>query len=227
MNPLKKIYCRTFQTTFKLALPLLPYRNPKILGSVKEIPALLEKKNCNTVLLITDGGIRKLGLTERLEKALADAGIPCIVYDRTVANPTTANVEEALNLYLSNNCQAIIGFGGGSSMDCAKAVGARAACPKKSLAKMEGILKVRHKLPLLIAVPTTAGTGSETTLAAVITDDKSRHKYPINDFFLIPDYAVLDPKVTLSLPPFITATTGMSWGSTQTNFRCLSTSVIT
>lgn len=74
---------------------------------------------------------------------------------------------------------------------------------------MEGILKVRHKLPLLIAVPTTAGTGSETTLAAVITDDKSRHKYPINDFFLIPDYAVLDPKVTLSLPPFITATTGM------------------
>lgn len=100
MNPLKKIYCRTFQTAFKLALPLLPYRNPKILGSVKEIPALLEKKNCNTVLLITDGGIRKLGLTERLEKALADAGIPCIVYDRTVANPTTANVEEALNLYL-------------------------------------------------------------------------------------------------------------------------------
>lgn len=76
MNPLKKIYCRTFQTAFKLALPLLPYRNPKILGSVKEIPALLEKKNCNTVLLITDGGIRKLGLTERLEKALADAGIP-------------------------------------------------------------------------------------------------------------------------------------------------------
>ena len=209
MNPLKKIYCRIFQTAFKLALPLLPYRNPKILGSVKEIPALLEKKNCNTVLLITDGGIRKLGLTERLEKALADAGIPCIVYDRTVANPTAANVEEALNLYLSNNCQAIIGFGGGSSMDCAKAVGARAACPKKSLAKMEGILTVRHKLPLLIAVPTTAGTGSETTLAAVITDDKTRHKYPINDFFLIPDYAVLDPKVTLSLPPFITATTGM------------------
>lgn len=131
MNPLKKIYCRIFQTAFKLALPLLPYRNPKILGSVKEIPALLEKKNCNTVLLITDGGIRKLGLTERLEKALADAGIPCIVYDRTVANPTAANVEEALNLYLSNNCQAIIGFGGGSSMDCAKAVGARPPARKR------------------------------------------------------------------------------------------------
>ena len=74
---------------------------------------------------------------------------------------------------------------------------------------MKGILKVHKKLPLLIAVPTTAGTGSETTLAAVITDDKTRHKYAVNDFPLIPRYAVLEPKVTLSLPPFLTATTGM------------------
>lgn len=74
---------------------------------------------------------------------------------------------------------------------------------------MKGILKVRKKLPLLIAIPTTAGTGSETTLAAVITDAETRHKYAINDFPLIPKYAVLDPKVTLSLPPSITATTGM------------------
>ena len=119
MNPLKKIYCRIFQTAFKLALPLLPYRNPKILGSVKEIPALLEKKNCNTVLLITDGGIRKLGLTERLEKALADAGIPCIVYDRTVANPTTANVEEALKLAMATgaNVAESVGLGDFSHVD--------------------------------------------------------------------------------------------------------------
>ena len=74
---------------------------------------------------------------------------------------------------------------------------------------MKGILKVHKKLPLLMAVPTTAGTGSETTLAAVITDADTRYKYAINDFPLIPRYAVLDPKVTLSLPPFITATTGM------------------
>lgn len=94
-------------------------------------------------------------------------------------------------------------------MDCAKAVGARAAKPKQSLAKMKGILKVRKKLPLLMAIPTTAGTGSETTLAAVITDAETRHKYAINDFPLIPRYAVLDPKVTVSLPPSITATTGM------------------
>ncbi len=94
-------------------------------------------------------------------------------------------------------------------MDCAKAVGARIAKPHQSLAQMKGILKIHKKLPLLVAIPTTAGTGSETTLAAVITDAQTRHKYAINDFPLIPRYAVLDPKVTLSLPPFITATTGM------------------
>ena len=194
---------------FKIALPFLPYRKPKVVGSVKALPDIILKKKCSKVLIITDSGIRKLGLTRRLEKALGAAGIPCIIYDKTVANPTTVNVAEAVKLYLDNGCDCIIGFGGGSSMDCAKAVGARIAKPKQSLAKMKGILKVRRKLPLLMAVPTTAGTGSETTLAAVITDAQTRYKYAINDFPLIPRYAVLDPKVTLSLPPFITATTGM------------------
>lgn len=194
---------------FKIALPFLPYRKPKVISSVKALPDIILKKKCSKVLLITDSGIRKLGLTRRLEKALDAAGIPCIIYDKTVANPTTVNVAEAVKLYLDNGCDCIIGFGGGSSMDCAKAVGARIAKPKQSLAKMKGILKVRRKLPLLMAVPTTAGTGSETTLAAVITDAQTRYKYAINDFPLIPRYAVLDPKVTLSLPPFITATTGM------------------
>ena len=209
MNPLKKIYCRTFQTGLKIALPFLPYRKPKIVGSVKTLPEIIQKKKCNKVLIITDAGIRKLGLTRRLEKALASADISCCIYDKTVANPTTDNVAEAVDIYLSESYDCIIGFGGGSSMDCAKAVGARIAKPKQSLAKMKGILKVHKKLPLLMAVPTTAGTGSETTLAAVITDAQTRYKYAINDFPLIPRYAVLDPKVTLSLPPFITATTGM------------------
>lgn len=209
MNPFKKAYCRTFQTALKIALPFLPYRNPNIVNSVTLLPDILKKRKCSNVLIITDTGIRKLGLLNRLEQSLTDAEIPYIIYDKTVANPTTINVAEALELYYSNQCNAIIGFGGGSSMDCAKAVGARVAKPKQSLAKMKGILKVHKKLPLLIAIPTTAGTGSETTLAAVITDAETRHKYAINDFPLIPKYAVLDPKVTLSLPPFITATTGM------------------
>lgn len=209
MYTLKKAYCRTFQMAFKIALPFFPYRKPKIISSVKDLPEVLQKRRCGRVLLITDAGIMKLGLTRRLEQALKNNDIPYFVYDRTVANPTTANVEDALEMYQENYCDCIVGFGGGSSMDCAKAVGARAAKPRQPLSKMKGILKVHKKLPLLIAVPTTAGTGSETTLSAVITDAETRYKYAINDFPLIPKYAVLDPKVTLSLPPFITATTGM------------------
>lgn len=209
MNTLIKIYCRAFQKAFHIAIPFLPYRKPKIAGSVKELPEIIMRHKCTHVLIITDGGIMKLGLTRRLEKALKEAGIPYTIYDKTVANPTTVNVREALELYHKEGCDAIIGFGGGSSMDCAKAVGACAVKPNQSLAQMKGILKVHKKLPLLMAVPTTAGTGSETTLAAVITDADTRYKYAINDFPLIPRYAVLDPKVTLSLPPFITTTTGM------------------
>ncbi|MDO4976256.1 MAG: iron-containing alcohol dehydrogenase [Eubacteriales bacterium] len=209
MNPIKKIYCRAFQTCFKIALPVLPYRKPKRLKNMEELASLLKKKKCPSVMIVTDAGIRSFHLTEKLEKELKNKEISYVIYDKTDANPTTANVEEALQLYHDNGCKALIGFGGGSSMDCAKAVGARVAKPRQSLKKMKGILKVHKKLPLLIAVPTTAGTGSETTLAAVIVDSETRHKYPINDFPLIPKYAVLDPKVTLSLPPFITATTGM------------------
>lgn len=209
MHKIKKLYCRSFQTVFKLALPFLPYRTPRTVRSVTDLPELLRKKKRTSVLIITDSGIMKLGLTVRLENALDKEGISYYIYDKVVANPTTDNVAEALEIYHTYHCNAIIGFGGGSSMDCAKATGARVAKPNQSLAQMKGILKVHKKLPLLIAIPTTAGTGSETTLAAVIVDSRTRHKYAINDFPLIPRYAVLDSKVTLSLPPFITATTGM------------------
>ena len=209
MNLLKKVYCRTFQSVLKAALPFLPYRKPEIIHSVHGIPQILEKKNCDHILIITDTGIIRNGLLTRLEDTLDRHFIPYVIYDGTVANPTTTNVNEALALYHEYDCNAIIGFGGGSSIDCAKAVGARVAKPHQPLAKMKGILKVHKKLPLLIAIPTTAGTGSETTLAAVITDAETRHKYPINDFPLIPQVAVLDPKVTASLPPALTATTGM------------------
>jgi alcohol dehydrogenase class IV len=94
-------------------------------------------------------------------------------------------------------------------MDCAKIVGARVAKPRKSIAQMKGVLKVISKIPTLIAVPTTAGTGSEVTLAAVISNPETLEKYPINDFCLIPHYAVHDPELTLKLPPQITAPTGM------------------
>lgn len=209
MNFFRKGYCRVFQTVMRLALPALPYRTPEILHSVNEIPPILSKNGVACAMLVTDRSIRGAGLTAPLEKLLPQSGIACTVYDGTVANPTVDNVEEAQRLYLKGKCQALIAFGGGSSIDCAKAVGARLARPDKTLAQMGGIMKVHRPLPLLIAVPTTAGTGSETTLAAIVTDPHTRHKYPINDFPLIPKYAVLDPEVTRSLPPSITATTGM------------------
>lgn len=209
MNIFKRIYCRTFQLTFKLALPLLPYRTPKLLSGYDDIIDTLIKNGKKSILLVTGKSIRGLGLTKALEDAASTAGLKLSVYDGTVANPTTDNVDEALALYKENNCDCLIAFGGGSPMDCAKATGAKTARPKKPLGKMKGILKVRKKLPLLIAIPTTAGTGSETTLAAVITDGKTRHKYAINDFPLIPRYALLDAKLTENLPRHVTSTTGM------------------
>ena len=209
MKPLKKLYCRTYQTVLRIALPFLPYREPKIIKNVNSVPDVLHQKNCTNILIVTDPQISELGLLDGLKRALNKNHISYVVYDQTVANPTTDNIEEALALYHRDGCQAIIGFGGGSSIDCAKAVGAKVAKPRQPLAKMQGILKVHKKIPLLIAVPTTAGTGSEATLAAVITDSETRYKYAINDFPLIPSYAVLDPKITVSLPPQVTATTGM------------------
>ncbi len=205
----RKWYCRSFQMVFRFALPLLPYRNPKIIPSVAGVADVCQKKSIESVMIVTDSGVRKLGLICFLQKTLSEAGISYCIYDRTVANPTIWNVEEAREMYLSHGAQALIAFGGGSSMDCAKAAGARIVKPKQSIRQMKGLLKVHKKLPLLIAIPTTAGTGSETTLAAVITDSEKHHKYPINDFSLIPRYAVLDYHETLGLPKGLTATTGM------------------
>ncbi len=209
MNKLYKLYCRTFQFCFKAALPFLPYREPTILKNFATTASILKKHKMTSLLIITDKGIVSCGLLEGLTAALDSAGIQYTVYDKTIANPTIQNVEEACIQYKENHCQALIAIGGGSSIDCAKVTAARIVKPRQSVPKMKGLLKIHKKLPLLIAIPTTAGTGSETTLAAVITDSENHHKYPINDFSLIPRYAVLDYQVTLGLPPHLTAATGM------------------
>ncbi|MBQ4630077.1 MAG: iron-containing alcohol dehydrogenase [Clostridia bacterium] len=209
MNTFKKLYCRIFQKVFKIAIPILPYSNPYIIDSTTKIPDILIKKNIDIVLIITDEAVHKLGLIDTLKKTLENKKIKYSIYDKTQPNPTVNNVEEALKMYIDNGAKALIGFGGGSSIDCAKAVGARVARPKKSISKMEGIIKIRRRIPYLIAVPTTAGTGSEVTVATVITDSETNHKFPINDFVLIPNVAVLDSEVTKTLPPHITSTTGM------------------
>ena len=209
MNVLKKIYCRVFQAAFRIALPLLPYRRPKLLHAAEEVAALLKDKGKKHAMMVTDAGVYSLGLCNGVISAVESVGAKVTVYSGTVANPTTANVEEAVRLYRDSGCDCIIAVGGGSAMDCAKAAGARIIKPEKPLSRMRGVLKVFGRLPLFIAVPTTAGTGSETTIAAVITDDKTRDKFTIISFCLAPGYALIDPSMTTGLPPALTATTGM------------------
>jgi alcohol dehydrogenase class IV len=178
-------------------------------NSILRIPDLLKKEGFSKVLMVTDKNITNLGLTKPLLGALNTVGIQCVVYDDTVPNPTIDNIEEALKLYKANACEAIIAFGGGSSMDCAKGVGARLARPNRTIPQLRGVLKVMKRIPCLIAIPTTAGTGSETTIAAVISNPATHEKYAVNDFHLVPKYAILDPLITVNLPPQITSTTGI------------------
>lgn len=205
----KAVFCRAFQIAFRLAIPVLPYRNPEIIDSCGNLDRVIEKEDIQSVLIVTDKGIRNNGLVQPVEKVLQDRGVSYVIYDKTLPNPTVANVEEALEQYRSNRCNALIAIGGGSAMDCAKAVGACVAYPKRTVNQLGGMLKVWRKLPTLIAIPTTAGTGSETTVAALITDPVTQHKYAIMSFPVIPHYAVLDAALTYSLPPHLTATTGV------------------
>jgi alcohol dehydrogenase class IV len=209
MNIFKRLYCRTFQGVLKLALPFLPYRDPEIINCIEDIPVVLAAQGKRKPLIVTDKTIRSLHLTDGLEASLKGNNLDYELYDEVVANPTTDNVAAALKLYKEGGCDCLIAFGGGSPMDCAKGVGALVAKPKKQLGDLKGILKIHKKIPLLVAIPTTAGTGSETTLACVIVDSTTRHKYAINDFPLIPRYAVLDESVTATLPKKVAATTGM------------------
>ena len=209
MNVLRKLWCRSYQTVFYLAQPLLPYRDPVVKESVNDIPLILRENNVNKVLLVTDKGLVKAGLAKRVEDVLAGAGMGFATFSDTVPNPTIDNVEAARRLYIESGAEAFVALGGGSSIDCAKAAAARVACPKKQIPQMRGILKIHKRLPLIVAIPTTAGTGSEATVATVITDGGKNHKYPISDFCLIPRYAILDYSLTTGLPKQMTSTTGM------------------
>ena len=209
MNIFKKIYHRAFGSVMRVLLPLFPYREPLLIDGMDGVGELLYEKGISRVMTVTDKGIRSIGLTASLEKSLEKYGVGCVIFDGTLPNPTSDNVEAAVKMYTEAKCEALVAFGGGSAIDCAKAVGARIVRPSKPLSKMQGLLKVQRKLPLFIAIPTTAGTGSEATVASVIVDSKTRHKYVINDFCLIPEYALLDATLTVGLPKHLVATTGM------------------
>ena len=207
-----KMYCRIYQAVFKIGMYLIPWGMPETLegaGAVKQLPELIRKKGYNKVLVVTDKVLMDLGLPKGMLDAMDAAGIEYVVYDGVQPNPTDRNVNEGLKLFRESGCQAMVAFGGGSPMDCCKGIGAMAVKKGKTVEQLQGLFKVLHRIPTIFAVPTTAGTGSETTVAAVITNEKTHHKASMNDTSLMPKYAVLDPELTVGLPPKVTSTTGM------------------
>lgn len=205
---LYKVYCRVFQAGMKLANYALPYRTPQVIegeDSVQQLEALLLSKGYRSFFLVSDPVIKQLGLAQSLLNTKLDV---TAFYDVS-PNPTSQNVEDGFAHYLPIKGAPIVAVGGGSAIDCAKAIAAKAVHPQKTVRQLQGLLKVHRKTPLFIAIPTTAGTGSETTLAAVITDSNTHHKASITDPSIMPSVAVLNPQLTLGLPPHITATTGM------------------
>ena len=196
MSVLFKAYCRVYQKTLKLAMNFLDWSEPELLkgaGAVKKLPSAVKAKKVDNVLVVTDKGLTGLHLLDGLYESLDAQGVKYTVYDGVQPNPTIDNIETAVELYQNNCCNGIIAFGGGSPMDCAKACGARIVRPKKTVPELRGQLKVLKKLPPLFAVPTTAGTGSETTIAAVVSNPVTHEKNAINDPRLRPVMAVLDP----------------------------------
>ncbi len=214
MSIIKKLFYRVFQFLLVgVGMTFMPQPSPKLLtgaGSIKKLPAFIKERGIGKVLIVTDKVLSKMGLLESLFEACDRDGLSYVLYDEAIVNPSIECIEKAYEMYREHDCQAFIAFGGGSAMDCAKAAAARVARPKKSISQLGGTLKVRSfKVPPLFAVPTTAGTGSEATLAAVVTDYSTQHKYAIQDPSLLPRYAVLDPELTVGLPPHTTATTGL------------------
>lgn len=201
------LWYRTYQCVFGLGARLLPWRRPETVtgpGSLAHIPALLTK--CGTRRPLVAASRRQCAdpafqqMLSRLEGYALFSDIQ--------PNPPVSAVEAAAALYRREGCDSLVAVGGGSPMDTAKAAAALLARPDRTLSQLAGLLKVRRPIPPFIAVPTTAGTGSETTIAAVVTG-ADHHKYAVSDLCLIPRCAVLDPLLTVSLPPRTTAETGM------------------
>lgn len=211
MDSIKKAYYRTFQAVFNVGARFLYWRKPITVtgeGALAKAPELFKKHNVKKVMIVTGRTVGRT-IAPIAKEALDKTGIAYEHYSDVAANPTVKVVDEIQKMYLDTGCDAFLAIGGGSPMDAAKGAAARVVHPNTPVNKMAGLLKVLHKIPTFVAVPTTAGTGSETTIAAVITDQETHHKYAIMDLCLVPKYAILDPTLTRDLPPKTTSTTGM------------------
>ena len=211
-DSLEVLWCRTFQAVLKVGNYFMGYRMPTYLegpGKIRELGAFLKEKNINDVLVVTGTGMVRRGQVQPLLDGFESAGIRYTLQAFDHPDPSSDDVELGFKTYKENGCKALVALGGGSRIDCAKGIAAKAVHPKKKVSQLQGLLKVHWPIPPFVAIPTTAGAGSETTVAAVITDSATHRKAAINDPLLIPKYAVLDPELTVGLPPYTTATTGM------------------
>jgi 4-hydroxybutyrate dehydrogenase len=178
-------------------------------GVLALLPQECARAGIRKPLLVTDAGVRAAGLLDRAVAALD--GLPHAVFDATPSNPTEAAVRLAVAAYEQNGCDGLVAVGGGSSIDLAKGVAIAATHdgPLKTYATIEGgSPKISDRVAPLIAVPTTAGTGSEVARGAIVIVDDGR-KLGFHSWHLVPKTALLDPELTLGLPPFLTAATGM------------------
>ena len=178
-------------------------------GIFARVPDMLADRGIDTVLVVTTEGFVRRGTIDSLVLKLRERGVVPIVFSDVDPDPDIECIVRAADKYRHNSCQAIVAIGGGSAIDCAKVVGALAVNPKRDIRSLMGTMHVRAKTPFLVAVPTTAGTGSEVTADAVVTDTERKRKYTISDLALVPDVAVLDPELLVGLPPAMTAYTGM------------------
>jgi alcohol dehydrogenase class IV len=160
------------------------------------------------VLIVTDRVLGSAGIIEKISQTLSRAGLQPVVYDGVVTEPTTQQVQEGLEVYKKAGCDVIIALGGGSCIDAAKGVAVLATNGGR-LQDYEGRGKIKKPKAPLIAIPTTAGTGSEVSWGAVITDTERKVKFIVHSPLNIPEEAIEDPLLTLSMPPGITASSGM------------------
>lgn len=196
----------------KAGAAVLPFRWPRCFEGKTPALALcayLLKKGHRRVFLVTSRTPVRTGLVAPLIAALEAGGAQVTVYDAIQPDPTVEGIEQAVTLLKAQRHDAVLALGGGSVIDAAKVIAARARNPRKSILAMTGMLKVTRGMLPLYAVPTTAGTGSEVTIAAVVTDVAAQRKLAIVDPRLMPRAAALDGSLMTGLPPDITAATGM------------------
>ena len=178
-------------------------------GTLYDVPKLLRDQDIRCVMIVTTQGFVRRGVIPSFSQDLLAHGITAAVFADVKPDPDIECVEIAAAFYRSHGYEGIVAIGGGSVMDCAKVAGALAVKPNARALDLVGTMKVHATLPYLVAVPTTAGTGSEVTAAAVITDPDRQRKFAVGDISLIPDAAVLDPNLLVGLPANLTAYTGM------------------